>query len=162
MDAGNFRNGRAVPRSQDESEFMTASTPSTPPHILLVEDDPDTREVLRLILESDGMIVTPAHDGLDALERLEEIHRRDPTTPCAIVLDYMMPRFGGAQFRARQLENPETADVPVILVSAMSDLETRAAPLRPFAVLQKPIDPDQLTAVVRQASDDYRNSRQLQ
>jgi CheY-like chemotaxis protein len=59
------------------------------PHVLLVEDDTDTREVLRLILESEGMIVTPAHDGLEALERLEEIHRRDPRTPCAIVLEYI-------------------------------------------------------------------------
>ena len=66
------------------------------PHVLLVEDDTDTREVLRLILESDGMTVTPANDGLEALERLEEIHRRDPLTPCAIVLDYMMPRFSEA------------------------------------------------------------------
>ena len=129
------------------------------PHVLLVEDDADTREVLRLILEWDGMIVTPAHDGLEALVRLDEIHRRDPLTPCAIVLDYMMPRFGGAQFRARQLANPETADVPVIVVSAVSDLEARARPLHPFAVLQKPVDPDELTAVVRQASEDYLSGR---
>jgi CheY-like chemotaxis protein len=134
----------------------------TPPHVLLVEDDPDTREVLRIILESDGMVVTPAHDGLDALERLDEIHRRDPSTPCAIVLDYMMPRFGGAQFRARQLNDPETSDVPVILVSAISDLESRAAALQPFAVLQKPVDPDELTALVRRASEDYLNSKQHQ
>jgi CheY-like chemotaxis protein len=134
------------------------TTPAKP-HVLLVEDDTDTREVLRLILESDGMIVTPANDGLEALERLEEIHRRDPRTPCAIVLDYMMPRFSGAQFRSRQLTNPETADVPVILVSAVSDLEARAASLHPFAVLQKPIDPDELTAVVRQASDSYLSRR---
>jgi CheY-like chemotaxis protein len=71
----------------------------------------------------------------------------------------MMPRFGGAQFRARQLTNPETADVPVILVSAVSDLEARAKPLHPFAVLQKPVDPDELTAVVRQASEDYLSGR---
>ena len=124
-------------------------------HVLLVEDDPDTREVLRLILESDGMVVTSAQDGLDALERLLEIHRRDPFTPCAIVLDYMMPRFSGAQFRMRQLENREIADVPVILVSAMSDLETRAASLRPFAVLQNPIDPDRLITIVRHAGELY-------
>jgi two-component system phosphate regulon response regulator PhoB len=130
------------------------------PHVLLVEDDTDTREVLRLILESDGMTVTPANDGLEALERLEEIHRRDPLTPCAIVLDYMMPRFSGAQFRERQLTNPETADVPVILVSAMSDLEARAASLDPFAILQKPIDPDELTELVRRASENYLSRRQ--
>ena len=130
------------------------------PHVLLIEDDTDTREVLRLILESDGMIVTPAQDGLDALERLEEVHRRDPLTPCAIVLDYMMPRFSGAQFRARQLANPDLADVPVIVVSAISDLEARAAALKPFAVLQKPVNPDELTAVVRHASEVYISRRQ--
>jgi two-component system phosphate regulon response regulator PhoB len=130
------------------------------PHVLLVEDDTDTREVLRLILESDGITVTPANDGLEALERLEEIHSRDPLTPCAIVLDYMMPRFSGAQFRERQLTNPETADVPVILVSAMSDLEARAATLSPFAILQKPIDPEVLTELVRRASENYLSRRQ--
>ena len=130
------------------------------PHVLLIEDDTDTREVLRLILESDGMTVTPAHDGLDALERLEEVHRRDPLTPCAIVLDYMMPRFSGAQFRARQLANPDIADVPVILVSAISDLEARAEALEAFAVLQKPVDPEELTSVVRRASETYLRRRQ--
>ena len=125
------------------------------PHVLLVEDDPDTREVLRLILEADGIEVTPAHDGLDALARLDEIHRQDPLTPCAIVLDYMMPRFSGAQFRARQLANPETSEVPVIVVSAIADLQAHAESMHPFAVLQKPIDPDQLTALVRQASLEY-------
>ncbi len=129
------------------------------PHVLLVEDDTDTREVLRLILEADGMDVTPAQDGLDALDRLDEIHRRDPLTPCAIVLDYMMPRFSGAQFRARQLANPETSDVPVIVVSAIPDLAAQAEPMLPFAVLQKPIDPDELTSLVRQASLQYLSRR---
>ena len=129
------------------------------PHVLLIEDDTDTREVLRLILESAGMTVTPAYDGLDALERLEEVHQRDPLTPCAIVLDYMMPRFSGAQFRARQLANPDLADVPVILVSAISDLEARAKALNAFAVLQKPVDPQELTAIVRQASEAYLSRR---
>jgi CheY-like chemotaxis protein len=130
------------------------------PHVLLIEDDPDTREVLRLILEAEGMDVTAAQDGLDALGRLEEIHRRDPLTPCAIVLDYMMPRFSGAQFRATQLANADIADVPVILVSAVSDLETRAKAMQPFAVLQKPVDPDQFTSIVRQASLDYLSRHQ--
>jgi DNA-binding response OmpR family regulator len=129
------------------------------PHVLLVEDDTDTREVLRLILEADGIEVTPAQDGLDALTLLDEIHRNDPLTPCAIVLDYMMPRFSGAQFRARQLANPETSDVPVIVVSAVSDLQAHAESMRPFAVLQKPIDPDELTALVREASLEYLGRR---
>jgi CheY-like chemotaxis protein len=130
------------------------------PHVLLIEDDPDTREVLRLILEADGMAVTAAQDGLDALARLEEIHSVDPLTPSAIVLDYMMPRFSGAQFRATQLARPDIADVPVILVSAVSDLESHAKGMEPFAVLQKPVDPDQFTAIVRRAGQDYLSRHQ--
>lgn len=123
--------------------------------VLLVEDDPDTREVLRVILESDGISVTCAIDGLDALTRIEEVRRGNPRAPFAIVLDYMMPRFSGAQFRERQLANPAFADVPVILVSAISDLSARAEALRPFWVLQKPVDPEELTEAVRAACRAY-------
>lgn len=125
--------------------------------VLLVEDDEDTREVLRLILESDGIEVAVARDGLDALNRIGQLREQDPRSPSVIVLDYMMPRCSGPQFRQRQLADPEIADVPVILVSAVSDLSSRAALLKPFAMLQKPIDPNQLTSVVREACDAYRN-----
>ena len=125
------------------------------PHILLVDDDTDTREVLRLILESDGLTVTCAVDGFQALHVLEAMHRHNPFTPCAIVLDYMMPRFSGAEFRARQLAKPAIASVPIILLSAMSDIESRAVSMRPFAVLQKPVNPDRLIETVRQAAEQY-------
>ncbi len=123
-------------------------------NVLLVEDDTDTREVLRAILESDGFDVTPAVDGLDALSRLEDLRAADPDTPCVVVLDYMMPRCSGSQFRERQLATPSIADVPVILVSAISDL-TRLEPLQPFAVMQKPIDADALGETVRRACETF-------
>ena len=129
----------------------------TKAHVLLVEDDEDTREVLRLILEADGIEVAVARDGLDALSRIDELRLEDPSAPSVIVLDYMMPRCSGPQFRQKQLADPQIADVPVILVSAVSDLSSRGALLKPFAMLQKPINPDELTAVVREACDAYRN-----
>ena len=130
------------------------------PHVLLVEDDEDTREVLRFILESDGIAVTPARDGLDAFARIDELRRKDAATPSAIVLDYRMPRCSGEQFRERQLANPGIADVPVVLVSAISDLPQHGALLRPFGVLQKPVDPECLTAMVRRASEAYHARRE--
>jgi CheY-like chemotaxis protein len=72
-------------------------------HVLLVEDDEDTREVLRMIMESDGIEVAVARDGLDALTRIEQLRLQDPRAPSVIVLDYMMPRCSGPQFRQRQL-----------------------------------------------------------
>lgn len=130
-------------------------TGHAPLRVLLVEDDPDTREVLRVILESDGIEVTCAADGLAALARIEDLRRSDPDSPSAIVLDYMMPRYSGAQFRAHQLADPAIAEVPVILVSAVSDLQQHAESLHPFAVLQKPIEPDHLTGLVREACQWY-------
>ena len=127
--------------------------------MLLVEDDEDTREVMRLILESDGLEVAVAGDGLDALSRIDQLRQKDPAAPSVIVLDYMMPRCSGPQFRQRQLANPKIAAVPVILVSAISDLASQAALLQPFAILQKPIDPDQFTAVVREACEAYLNTK---
>lgn len=125
-------------------------------HVLLVEDDEDTREVLRLILEADGIEVAVARDGLDALTCIDQLRQQDPDAPSVIVLDYMMPRCSGPQFRQKQLADPQIADVPVILVSAVSDLSSRAALLKPFAMLQKPINPDELTAAVREACSAYR------
>ena len=127
-------------------------------HVLLVEDDTDTREVLCAILESEGFRITPAVDGFDALRRLEELRAAHPASPCAVVLDYMMPRCSGPQFRERQLATPSIADVPVILVSAISDLK-RLEMLRPFAVLQKPVDPDDLSAIVRRACETHSRGR---
>jgi len=55
-----------------------------------------TREVVRLILELEGMGVTEASDGFEALERLHRLREADPQRPCAVVLDIMMPRCSGA------------------------------------------------------------------
>ena len=122
----------------------------SPLRVALVDDDDDLRAMVALSLKlSHGCALLSCASAEQALRELPAFR------PDVIVLDYMMPRFSGAQFRARQLANPETSDVPVILVSAVADLESHADALRPFAVLQKPIDPDQLVSLVRQASASY-------
>jgi CheY-like chemotaxis protein len=119
-------------------------------HVMVVEDDKDTREVVKLILELEGMDVTEASDGFEALERLHQIREAYPHHPCAIVLDIMMPRCSGAEFRKRQLDDPLIANVPIIVLSAIAD-QLRADELHAFAKVPKPFDPDQLIRVVRRA-----------
>ena len=118
--------------------------------VMVVEDDRDTREVVKLILELDGLGVIEAADGFEALDRLHQLRARDPERPCAIVLDIMMPRCSGPEFRRRQLDDPLIADVPVIVLSAVAD-QTTFDDLDAFAKVPKPFDPDQLVRVVRRA-----------
>lgn len=119
-------------------------------HVMVVEDDRDTREVVKLILELDGIGVTEASDGLEALDRLHELREHDPHLPCAIVLDIMMPRCSGHEFRRRQLDDPLISDVPIIVLSAVAD-QARSDDLDAFAKVPKPFDPDHLIRLVRSA-----------
>lgn len=118
--------------------------------VMVVEDDRDTREVVKLILELDGIEVTEASDGFEALDRLHELSQPARKPPCAIVLDIMMPRCSGPEFRRRQLDDPAIADVPVIVLSAVAD-QIGFDDLQPFARVPKPFDPDQLVRAVRRA-----------
>jgi CheY-like chemotaxis protein len=126
-------------------------------HVMVVEDDKDTREVVKLILELEGMWVTEASDGFEALERLHTLREADPHRPCAIVLDIMMPRCSGTEFRKRQLDDPLIADVPIIVLSAIAD-QLRVDELHAFAKVPKPFDPEQLVSVVRQACSSVAES----
>ena len=119
-------------------------------HVMVVEDDRDTREVVKLILETEGIGVTEAGDGLEALDQLHRLRARDPRLPCAIVLDIMMPRCSGSEFRHRQLGDPLIADVPVIVLSAIAD-QPPVDKLDAFARVPKPFDPDLLVRIVRSA-----------
>jgi CheY-like chemotaxis protein len=118
--------------------------------VMVVEDDRDTREIVKLILEMDGIGVTEAADGLEALDRLHKMRESDPSCPCVIVLDMMMPRCSGPEFRRRQLHDPLIADVPIIVLSAVAD-QMSLDELDAFARVSKPFDPDQLVKLVRRA-----------
>ena len=83
-----------------------------PGPVLVVEDDPDTQEILRRLLEKEGCQVIAAENGRVALERLAE------SRPMLILLDLMMPEMDGFQFidRVRQHENWRT--IPIVVVTA--------------------------------------------
>ncbi len=83
-----------------------------PCSILLVEDDPDSRTMMRQMLEKEGWVVTEAADGRIALNLLEEAN------PVLVVLDLMMPEVDGFQFLQTLRQFEKWRSLPVIVVTA--------------------------------------------
>src|SRR5207247_5377100 len=112
--------------------------------ILIVEDDADIRELMKIFLEADGYRVNLAADGLDAFEQLNAGPR-----PALIILDLMMPRMDGEQF-LEQLRGGCYANIPVIIMSGHNAAELKTEELRAAYCLMKPVEVDQLLKTVRQ------------
>jgi two-component system response regulator MprA len=103
--------------------------------ILLVEDDVELHEAMAAILDAEGYRVIGAYDGQEALDRL-----RDGVRPSVILLDLMLPRKDGRQFRAEQLADPRLATIPVIAYSGDLRVAETARALRVRHWFQKPIN----------------------
>lgn len=111
--------------------------------VLIVDDDDSIREALATILEDEGYRVASAVNGMDALKYL-----RSNLSPCLILLDLMMPVMDGWLFRAAQMQDPALAPIPVVVISAFSNVPRLATDLAVAECLQKPIDLDTLLATV--------------
>ncbi len=86
-------------------------------YVLIVDDDPDARELLEEIVHALGYETRSASDGLEALDVLRHIDR---TPPCLIMLDLMMPSMDGFAVYNWLRSNPLTRRVPVIVVTAVA------------------------------------------
>ena len=110
--------------------------------ILVVEDERSIRDAVTAYLEKEGYWVTPAADGLAALDSFDK-HKYD-----LVVLDLMLPKMSGEQVCA---EIRDTSDVPIIMLTAKGEEEDRIAGLEIGAddYLVKPFSPRELVARVR-------------
>ena len=118
-------------------------------NVLIVEDDPEVREMLTQLLANEGFYAVGAEDGLEALHLLRTLRHRSPDAPCLVLLDLKMPRLGGNEFRRAQLGDPTVANVPIAVMSGAVDLEQRAAAMGAVASIAKPLDIDNLIDVVK-------------
>jgi CheY-like chemotaxis protein len=109
------------------------------PTVLLVEDHPDVRDMMSLALQFAGHRVVTAVNGQDALELLHK------ERPCVILLDLMMPVMDGWQFKAALEQNRAVSEVPLIIISALTDVATR---IPAAAHLPKPVDIDRMLELV--------------
>jgi CheY-like chemotaxis protein len=113
--------------------------------VLVVDDDDVIRQLITVNLELEGFDVIPAVDGQDALDKVKDAQ------PDVVTLDVMMPRVDGWEAAARLRDDPDTAHIKVILLSARaqeSDIQ-RGERIGVDAYLTKPFDPDELIDVVR-------------
>jgi CheY-like chemotaxis protein len=112
--------------------------------VLLIDDESDIRDSLSDVLTEEGYLVATACNGLEGLEKL-----KTDCTPSVILLDLMMPVMDGWQFRAKQLSEPELAQLPVIILSAVAEIRRHAAEMKAAGFLVKPFMLDRLLSAVQ-------------
>ncbi|MBA3268311.1 MAG: response regulator [Acidimicrobiia bacterium] len=120
--------------------------------VLVVDDDPVILELLRINFEIEGFEVISASDGQEGLERATTDH------PDVILSDIMMPRLDGLQLLTRLKDDPATADLPVVLLSAKAQKAEvdEGLALGADDYVTKPFDPLELLDRVNAALDKHR------
>jgi DNA-binding response OmpR family regulator len=123
--------------------------------VLVVDDEPMARTLLRLMLVRAGFDVVEAEDGFDALDKLKD------GSPDVMILDVMMPGIDGFSVCETVRAAPSTAELPIIMLSAKTDLDSVNKGLRLGAnkYLTKPISPEELTRQVRDVLQEQPNSQ---
>jgi CheY-like chemotaxis protein len=117
--------------------------------IMVVDDDADTVSILARHLEREGYSAIQAISGPECLRLVRE-HQVD-----VILLDLMMPGMDGFEVCRALKQNPETADIPIIMVTARDDLDARAEGMRLGVsdFLAKPVFRRQLANRIRNQLD---------
>lgn len=115
-----------------------------PRPILVVDDDPDIRRVVQLVLEGEGFAVVQAGTGREAVAWLEE------QLPAVMLLDLNMPEMTGWEVQAWLRE--QQLAIPVVIMTAGQEAWRQAQCLGAAGYLAKPFDLDDILRVVRQVA----------
>ncbi|RMH19195.1 MAG: response regulator [Gemmatimonadetes bacterium] len=124
-------------------EAWKPATQTTEGHVLVVDDDPGGRMLMRTVLEKNGFAVSEADDGATALPFLDRHEDID-----LVLLDLMMKQIDGLETLKRIRKNVKTAGLPVVILTGSQnpDDERRLIGAGADDYLRKPIDPHQLVA----------------
>ncbi|WP_312697944.1 MULTISPECIES: response regulator [Sphingobacterium] len=111
--------------------------------ILIFDDDQHVLEIFTIVLEDMGYIVEQSRTSHDVLDKVTSFQ------PDLIFMDNWIPDIGGVAATQILKSNPLYRDIPVILVSANSDIEFLASQAKANSFLSKPFDLDSLEGIVK-------------
>ena len=133
--------------------MISPSSRPLPPIILVVEDDPDTRELYETVLSLEGFWVADACDADSALDKAADLQ------PDVVITDIGLPGgCDGVAFADRLHAQVRTAQIPVVAITGRPVRDFEGAGF--VQVLQKPILPEALIASVRNAIDASHELRE--
>lgn len=114
--------------------------------VLLVEDSQVQREMISDLLKKNGLKVTVACDGVEALESIQS------SSPDLVVLDIVMPRMNGYEVCRRLKSDPKTKHVPVVMCSSKGEEFDRYWGMKQGAdaYIAKPFQPVELIGTIKQ------------
>jgi len=128
-----------------------------PRRVMVVEDEPENRLFIGLMLRTEGYDVIEAEDGPAAFDLLQRVEGR----PDLILLDVMMPGLNGWQVFERLRDDPRWTDIPVVMLTALAqraDVE-RAVQLGVDGYLTKPFEPADLIHTIEETLSDAHDPR---
>jgi signal transduction histidine kinase/CheY-like chemotaxis protein/HAMP domain-containing protein len=140
-----------------DTAARSATNGSRPPAgdcVLVIDDDATARELIADHLKADGFSVVTAAGGLEGLKLAREVR------PIAITLDVMMPDLDGWSVLAALRQDPELAEIPVIMITIL-DEHRRGVALGAAGYLTKPIDRERLTRMIGRFRVPARQTRVL-
>ncbi len=128
---------------------MSASATST--QVLVVEDNEDIREIVRDVLEVEGLEVFTACNGLEGLRAIQGIQR-----PCFILLDLTMPVMDGYEFLDELTQRPDLGRFGVLIVSAEFNIRTGVIDMPGvLGILSKPFELSEILGAIERFHPAY-------
>ncbi len=137
---------------EPDAESVATSEPIAAPlnmegkPVLVIDDDADTRQVLKRFLNRKGFAVECASSGEEGLRLARELH------PMAIILDVMMPGMDGWAVLSTLKSEPEVRDIPVVMLTIVDDKNLGYA-LGASDYMIKPVNRDRLTEILAKFRD---------
>jgi CheY-like chemotaxis protein/anti-sigma regulatory factor (Ser/Thr protein kinase) len=135
----------SLPPAGLDSGVPTELASGPGPTVVVVEDDRRSFDLLRVYLEAAGARVVSARDGEEGLDTVRRL------SPAAVILDILLPGIDGWEVLAQLKADPETAAIPVVVVS-MLDERGRGFALGAAEYLVKPVGKDPLLAAIHRAA----------